>query len=333
MIEGTFQLTHSDDFRASEARFYPTLLAGGRRLRLERPGRGAALRSGDRIRVVGSAHGDRLRVQRLTRLARPAARTLAAAPAQRRRVAVLLVNFADDPSTPYTPSAAAATMFGGTGSVASYFDEISFGATTIAGDVYGWYTLPSSSAGCTVDRWANEAEAAATAAGVSLAGYHHVVYAFPRASSCGWAGLAEMPGRKAWINGSFTLKVVAHELTHNLGTHHAGALTCSSGGARVPLEHVVLRQRVRRSLRRHGQRLAAHVRLAQGAARLARPLLDGHRGRLGHVHPGAAGVVLAAASSPFASNAGRAASTSTWSSVSRTGASTTSQPPIPPSTA
>jgi hypothetical protein len=148
---------------------------------------------------------------------------------------VLLVNFGDDPSTPYTPAAALRTMFGESGSVASYFEEVSFGATTLAGDVFGWYTLPSTGEGCTVDRWTKEAEAAATAAGVNLAGYDHVVYAFPRASSCGWAGLAEMPGRRAWINGSFTLKVIAHELTHNLGTHHAGALTCSAGGVRVPL--------------------------------------------------------------------------------------------------
>ena len=52
---------------------------------------------------------------------------------------------------------------------------------------------------------------------------------------CGWAGLGEMPGTQSWNNGSFVLRVVAHELGHNFGVHHASSLSCTSGSSRVSL--------------------------------------------------------------------------------------------------
>ena len=72
---------------------------------------------------------------------------------------------------------------------------------------------------------------------MNLSGYQHVVYAFPSVSSCGWSGLAYMPGRQSWLNnaGSTSLRTIAHELGHNFGTHHAGALNCKDGTVRVPL--------------------------------------------------------------------------------------------------
>ena len=100
-------------------------------------------------------------------------------------------------------------MFTAAGSVASYFQEESFGATTMTGDVFGWYQLPLSSSGCSIDSWAASANQMATAAGVNLSSYQHVVYAFPYVMDCGWAGLAEMPGSHVWINGSFVLRTLA----------------------------------------------------------------------------------------------------------------------------
>jgi hypothetical protein len=54
-------------------------------------------------------------------------------------------------------------------------------------------------------------------------------------SICGWAGIAEVGGRHVWINGLFTVPVIAHELGHNLGITHAGGLTCTSSGAPAPM--------------------------------------------------------------------------------------------------
>ena len=77
--------------------------------------------------------------------------------------------------------------------------------------------------------------AAALAAGHNLSAYDHVIFAWPQASSCGWAGLGYVPGTYTYNNGSFSLRVIAHELSHNLGIGHASSLTCTSGGTVVAL--------------------------------------------------------------------------------------------------
>ena len=235
MLEGTLELTHSDDFRRGDARFYYALREGRRHTPLHFGRWRADLRDGMRIQVRGTMAEGRVSVEQVRRLKQPAARTFAATGPGPRRVAVLLVNFSNDTSQPYTPAQAASTMFTGPASVSAYFQEESFGTTSLSGDTFGWYTLPATNSGCAVDVWAQAANAAATAAGVNLGSYQHVVYAFPYASSCGWAGLASMPGSRVWINGAFNLRVLGHELTHNLGVHHAGTLSCTQNGARVAI--------------------------------------------------------------------------------------------------
>jgi hypothetical protein len=163
--------------------------------------------------------------------------TAAASSTGQRRVAVVLLNFTNDTSQPYTSSFAAGVAFTNTNSVAAYYSQTSWGQLKIAGDVFGWYTIPYSNSGCAYSTWATAANAAASAAGVDLSAYDNVVYAFPSASSCSWAGLANMPGRSSWLNGSMamSLDTMAHELGHNFGTHHASELDCTQNGARVSL--------------------------------------------------------------------------------------------------
>ena len=149
----------------------------------------------------------------------------------------MLVNFSNDASQPYTPEFAAGVAFNNTNSVAAYYAASSYGQLTLTGDVFGWYTIPDTNATCATDTWASSAVAMAAAAGVTLSAYDNVVYAFPTVSSCGWAGLAQMPGNLSWLNGigAMNLRVVAHELGHNFGTHHASTLSCTVGGVRVSL--------------------------------------------------------------------------------------------------
>jgi hypothetical protein len=234
-LEGTLEFTHSDNFQKNQANYYYELRQGKKTTKLAFGKWRKDLRNGMKLRVRGRlAHGS-LAVERLKKLHRSPIRALAAVSPGSRRVAVLLFNFTNDRSQPWSTAQASSTMFTSAGSVASYFQEESFGSTTMTGDVFGWYSLPVSSSGCDIDGWAASANQMATAAGVNLSSYQHVVYAFPYVMNCGWAGLAEMPGSHVWINGSFVLRTLAHELSHNLGVHHAASLNCMNGAVRVAL--------------------------------------------------------------------------------------------------
>jgi len=59
------------------------------------------------------------------------------------KVNTILVRYADFPTAPFTPQVAAEEIHGATGSVNSYYREVSYGKTGIVGDVYGWITLPN----------------------------------------------------------------------------------------------------------------------------------------------------------------------------------------------
>ena len=94
---------------------------------------------------------------------------------------------------------------------------------------YGWYTLATPTTACNYPTWASLAKTAAAVNGFNAANYDHVIYLFPAQSSCGWAGLAYMPGKDSWVNGELSVRVTAHELGHNLGLNHAGSWDCTNG--------------------------------------------------------------------------------------------------------
>lgn len=158
-----------------------------------------------------------------------------------RTVAVVLVNFANDRSEPITPDAVRQLVFGASGSVRALLQEESFGKVNLVGknradgDVIGWLKLSSTNAGCLSDDWSVEADALAAKNGIGLGGYDHVIFAWPRASSCVWVGRATVPGSVAWINGGFAVRPIVHELSHNLGLFHSTSLRCVDGGQRVAI--------------------------------------------------------------------------------------------------
>ena len=149
-----------------------------------------------------------------------------------RTVAVIMVNFASLPATPWTADDARVAVFTGAASLNAFEQEQSFGAVTLTGrlrgdgDVFGWYTIAQGTATCDPDAWMVGANAAAGAAGVDLTGYQHRIYVFPRVAACAWSGAADMPGTDSFVNGSLAVRVLAHELGHNLGAEHASALRC-----------------------------------------------------------------------------------------------------------
>jgi chitodextrinase len=152
-------------------------------------------------------------------------------------VAVILLNFSNDATQPYAAATANGIMFSNPTSVANYFAEESRGAVAMSGHVYGWYTVAATNASCNTaySTWESQADAMAAAAGVDLSSFDRVVYAWPYAPSCGWAGMGYMPGPTSWNNGSFDLRVLAHELSHNFGTNHASTLQCTQGTTIVAL--------------------------------------------------------------------------------------------------
>ena len=146
---------------------------------------------------------------------------------------VMLVNFQDNTSQPYTLSQAATAIFTAAN---AFVLENSYLQTSLTGTVVGWYTLPTTttalqtSNGCDIQTIQNDANAAATAAGVNVAGYRRLVYLFPNISFCGFAGASDVGGNPShsFLNGDLTTHTVVHEFGHAFGLWHSHFLFCGS---------------------------------------------------------------------------------------------------------
>ncbi|MDH3475713.1 MAG: hypothetical protein OEM59_18700, partial [Rhodospirillales bacterium] len=142
------------------------------------------------------------------------------------RTVVLMVNFQDDKSKPYTASEIAAVM---DGSSNDFLLENSYGQTWLNTDIFGWYTLPLNSSGCPIFEIKQAAQQAAQAAGVDLTPYVRFIYAFPK-NDCPGAGLSTIGGNPsdAWIYSGFQWSIVTHEVGHGLGLYHSHSLDCGT---------------------------------------------------------------------------------------------------------
>jgi hypothetical protein len=121
-------------------------------------------------------------------------------------------------------------------SVNTSFRESSRNLVSFNGQVVGPFTINYSSAGsCDFQGWGSAADAAARAAGVDPSQYQRVNYVTPSNSTCGWSGLAYMPGRTSWVQSCGSTGVYTHELGHNLSLHHAGSPTAEYGDASDPM--------------------------------------------------------------------------------------------------
>ena len=101
------------------------------------------------------------------------------------KVLVILVNFQDKTTQPFTTDQARDVAFNTT---SNYYREASYGQTWLTGDVFGWFTIPVSSTNCDTAAIATYAKQAATTAGANLSAYNHYVYAFPQNTGCGFTG-------------------------------------------------------------------------------------------------------------------------------------------------
>ena len=225
-LDGTLRTWHGDTFSTpvGVGAGVDTTVAG--LVALEAPGQAVQALAGRKVRARGERRNG---VFAATGGVQATTAATAAAVTGPKSVAVLLFNFSNNLAQPWTPAAVQGVVFDNTNSVDEYLRDASYGQLSLTGDVHGWYTIDASNAGCAYTTWASQARSKAAAAGVNLSAYQYVVYAFPQATSCGWAGLAYLPGTSSWINGAMTLRVVSHEVSHNLGVHHASTLACSTG--------------------------------------------------------------------------------------------------------
>ncbi|MEP6601937.1 MAG: hypothetical protein ABJB49_09010, partial [Nitrospirota bacterium] len=217
--EGTLQILHED--RDQGSRYLHFLWAGpDTRYALHFASKPRALKTGDHVQVTGLHLNGALALSgsNMTVLAAALPNTLGA-----QKTLMILVNFQDNAAQPYSPTEALSVL-----STTSGFDmENSYQQTWLTSDVAGWFTIPMSSSVCDYGTLASYANSAAAAAGFNLSAYPRHVYAFP-SNACGWWGLGTVGGNpsQAWINGSLELRVLGHEMGHNLGLYHSHAWAC-----------------------------------------------------------------------------------------------------------
>lgn len=235
---GQFVILQADERDGSSTR-EPMLVDGLRQTPVRAPA-DVWIEPGSRVRLEGTMQngalvvGDTLTAVKELAPARMASDTSQAPSTE--TTAVVQFTFSDQ-SAGDLPANADATMTTDPKSLKEYYLEQSYGQITFQTTVFAPVQLgdptPGSCSNSSIDDWALEAEG--LTAGLDESQYKHLIYVFPDVPACGWSGIAEVGGRHVWINGSFTVPVIAHELGHNLGLAHAGGLACTNLGSPAPM--------------------------------------------------------------------------------------------------
>ena len=239
-VEGTLTIAHADDFATGRSQYlYHVHDDAGGVTTLSVSVLPPELRGGMRIIVSGrrDVAAGSLYPQHITILTAPAQSTelksgLAQNAAITNSVLVILANFNNTAPPSYTAAQAQQVMVTNSGSVANYYNEVSYGQQLLNVTVTSGWVAMNLAATCDYNSIGSAANAAALAANpaYNAANYNFVVYLFP-AQSCGWLGLAYVGfPHLAWINGTgaFSTGTIAHEMGHNFGLLHAGSLNCGS---------------------------------------------------------------------------------------------------------
>lgn len=234
-LEGTLELLLAEDLDAGVVDYQYHLDTARGRVRVTFPdGAPDGFVNGARVRVRGQQGRDGT-------FAADGGSTstgvLATAPtwSGSRHLAVVLINFSNNRSKPFSRAFANGVIFGNANSVRAYYAEESGGGMQLTGKVFDWLPLSVSNATCDYRGWESAGKAGLAARGVDLSPFTNFMFVFPPTSSCTWRGLGYLPGPTAWVNGAPSLRTSAHELAHNFGIHHASSLRCTANGSRVTL--------------------------------------------------------------------------------------------------
>ncbi len=201
---------------------------------------------GEAIVVDGpEGHGDVVLSEHSTTSLKALGRTQSpplCAVAGQQQVAVLLVTLPGTPAPSLTKTDVADAFFGASGSLDAWLREVSYGKTSVTGDVFGWYTLDAS---YTCDRYEDMRTAAIAAADrdVDFRRYSRIFIVVAGETGCSWTGIGTMgcaslssqrdgsfAASTSWVlAGAFNGKpgaavpLLAHEMGHNLGLAHAAS--------------------------------------------------------------------------------------------------------------
>jgi hypothetical protein len=224
---GELDVIHVDHVDPADNYYIHTLKTSRGTFRLHFAGAAPALESGAKVQVRG-VRVDQSIVLAAEDLVVVNAVSVLSNTLGVQKTLVILVNFSNAPTQPFTPATASTAVFGTT---SSYDYEASYQQTSLAGDVAGWFTIANPSTNCDYSAIASQAKSAASAAGYVLSNYRRLVYAFP-SNTCSWWGLGSVGGNpsQAWIHSKygFTVTVIGHEMGHNFGLYHSHSLDCGS---------------------------------------------------------------------------------------------------------
>ena len=158
-----------------------------------------------------------------------------------RRIATILVQWEGVQHPNNGNGAARERMYLADDSTNVFYAENSYGIETMAGDVFGPYTI-ADPGGCNVGQIQFLGEDAMIEHGHNPDQYTQHMFYFPGIGGCGFAGLASVgspdgPATNSWYNGSFGCVTRNQELGHNYGMQHSRRYNnCSDGaGGTVPL--------------------------------------------------------------------------------------------------
>ncbi len=244
-LTGTLEQAYVDGFGTTPDSTAWTLRSGNRLTHVNLRGQDAARYEGRRVSITGNVAAETLDAASITTAdagTTPAApepalpATDVAAPVAK-SIAVVMFNFTDLRTTPYS-AATLQNALTGPGGVKAFYEEESKGAVSITASVYGWYQIDAATTGCAWSTWHTLAWNAAVADGVNLASFTNVMFVFPNTPACGFAGLGYVPGSYTYINGTTSVQVLTHELGHNMGVSHSNAYNCTVNGTRVAIAAV-----------------------------------------------------------------------------------------------
>src|SRR5262249_47811927 len=176
-LRGVVQIPHADYFKSGIFRERVQLQTSHGTVPLALNAANYRDLAGSRIRVRGVRRHGALDVLRHgIRLLRGQRRSLSMAETGTKKLLVLLLNFKNDRSQPWTTDDVKNVVFNNTDSVAAYYKEESSGQVQLTGDVRGWFQLNDDNTNCNYGTWQNDADAAAKQAGVDLSAYTFHMY-------------------------------------------------------------------------------------------------------------------------------------------------------------